>query len=109
MANLSNATGLINLYCGSLRNVIAQHNANYVFTETPEGYSCELSMPFNSPVRGGSSNGSFRSKKLAKQSAALAVVEQLILAGEFDAQLNPTPANPAKQKGEVSYGGNRMS
>lgn len=103
MANLTNATNLINLYCGSLRNVIAQHNASYTFTEDADGYACELSLPYNSPVRGASSNGSFPSKQLAKRSAALGAVEQLILAGEFDAQLKPTPANPAKRKGEVSW------
>lgn len=102
MASLANATNLINLYCGSLRNVFAQHNAVYTFKESPSGFTCELDLPFNSPVRRSSSMGFFPSKKMAKASAALSAVEQLILAGEFDADLKPTPANPAKKRGEVS-------
>jgi hypothetical protein len=96
------ATALISQYVGSLRNDLSAHNAVYSCTAVEDGFACSLDLPFNSPVRRANSDGTFRSKQLAKQSAAFNAAALLMEAGEISLSssdaLVPTPANPTQKK-----------
>lgn len=91
----ANATSVMSAYVGSLRNNLSEHNAVYTCAAAyGGGFTCSVVLPFNSPVREASSAGPFRSKQLAKQSAAFNAVLALMEAGEIAPSLAPTPANP---------------
>ncbi|WOO79001.1 Dicer-like protein 1 [Vanrija pseudolonga] len=97
-----NATTLLSLYVGSLRNNLSVHNARYTFEgSAPNGVEghqkCTVLLPFNSPVREATSDDFFPNKQGAKRSAAINAINALIAAGEISQELIPTPANPTKK------------
>lgn len=99
-----NATQTIATYIGSLRNDLSIHNARYVVDqEEPSSSSgnkvrCTLHLPHNCPIQTITPDGTFRSKREARQAAAYDAVIALNLAGEIDDNLQPTPANPTPRK-----------
>lgn len=97
------ATAIISQYVGQLRNNLTEHNSVYTCSgDVVDGFRCTLELPFNCPVRKVESEGSFRSKQLAKQSAAYSAALQLIDAGEISESLIPTPANPTVKKAKLA-------
>ncbi|KLT43811.1 ribonuclease III [Cutaneotrichosporon oleaginosum] len=92
------ATSVLSEYVGSLRNNLAIHGLEWSYREHSgtfheRGFTATVELPFNSPARTAKGDRQI-SKKLARASAAMVAVKELMRYGEIGLDFTLTPLHP---------------